>query len=115
MKQRSVPMVIILSLVTIGIYGLIWYVQTRNEMKTKGIETVHPLLVFIPFVGTFIFLYFLWQYAGGVEKVTNGKYSQAIAFILLFLVGFIGIGIIQAAYNEVGEGGGTSADPFASR
>jgi hypothetical protein len=110
------PMVIILSLITFGIYGIIWYIMTRDEMKSKGIETIHPLLVLIPFVGIFAFMYFLWQYAAGVEKVTNGKYSQAIAFILLFLIGFIGIGIIQAAYNEVGEGGGNpSADPFASR
>lgn len=115
MKQRSVPMVIILSLITLGIYGLIWYIQTRDEMKAKGIETVHPLLGLIPFVGPLILIYFLWQYSGGVEKVTNGKYSQVIAFLLLFLIGFIGIGIIQNAYNEIGEGGGTAADPFASR
>jgi cytochrome bd-type quinol oxidase subunit 2 len=113
MKQRSVPLVIILSLVTFGIYGIIWYVMTRNELKEKGIETVHPLLVLVPFVGGLIFIYFLWQYSAGVEKVTNGKYSQVVAFLLLVLIGFIGIGLVQNAYNEIGTG--NNNDPFASK
>lgn len=113
MKQRSVPLVIILSLVTLGIYRIIWYVMTHNEMKEKGIEIVHPLLALIPFVGFFIFIYFLWQYSEGVEKVTNGKYSQVVAFLLLLLIGSIGIGLVQNAYNEIGTG--YSSDPFASK
>lgn len=113
MKQRSVPVVIIAGLLTFGIYTLIWVVMTRNELKAKGHEIPHPLLVLIPFVGGLIYIYVLWKYGEAVEKVTNGKYTGVVAFLMLFLIGFIGAGLIQGAYNELGEGGGSSADPFA--
>lgn len=118
MKNRSVPMVIVLTIITLGIYGIIWLIITRNELlEAKAAEKImHPLLVLIPFIGFIFYLICLWQYAGAVEKITNGKYSQAVALILLlFLGGFgIGQGLIQGAYNEVGEGGGTSGDPFGA-
>jgi hypothetical protein len=112
MKKRSVPVVIIASLLTFGIYGLVWYHMTREEMMAQGVPSMpSPWLVLIPFVGPFILIYFLWQYSAGVEKVTNGKFSQIMAFVLLFLVGFIGIGLVQNAYNEIPAGGSTK--PFA--
>lgn len=106
MKNRSVPMVIILGIITIGIYYLIWLHQTRAELlEKKAVEKImSPWLVFIPFVGGLILLYSYWQHGEGIAKVTNGKYSQPIAFILLWLLGPIGAGIIQAAYNEVPGG-----------
>lgn len=113
MKNRSVPMVIILGLVTLSIYTLIWFHQTRAELLEKKMaeKMMSPWLVLIPFVGPILFIVFLWQYAGAAEKVTNGKYSRAVAFLLLWLIGFIGSGLIQGAYNEVGEGAG--ANPFS--
>ena len=36
MTKRSVAMVVILSCVTFGIYALIWYVKTKNEMNARG-------------------------------------------------------------------------------
>ena len=104
MKNRSVPMVIILGLVTIGIYYLIWLHQTRAELleKKAAEKIMSPWLVLIPFVGGLIFIYGLWQYSEGAAKVTNNKYSHAVAFLLLWLLGPIGAGIVQGAYNEVG-------------
>lgn len=99
-------MVIILSLVTLGIYQFIWLIITRNELlQRKAAEKImHPLLVLVPIVGFILLIISLWQYSGAAEKVTNGKYSQAVGFILLLFVGFIGAGLLQGAYNEVGEG-----------
>jgi hypothetical protein len=100
-------------LITFGIYQIIWLIITRNELlQLKAADKImHPLLVLIPIVGPILFLVSIWQYSAGVEKVTKGKYSAIVAFLLLFLIGFIGAGLIQGAYNEVGEGGG-SGDPF---
>ncbi len=107
-------MVIILSLVTLGIYGLIWYHQTRGELLEKKVadKIMSPWLILIPLAGPILFIVFLWQYAGAVEKVTNGKYSRGVAFLLLWLIGFIGQGLIQGAYNEVGEVAATGNNPF---
>jgi hypothetical protein len=84
-------------------------------MKEKGIDMVHPLLILIPVAGAFIWIYFLWQYSAGVEKVTNGKYSQVVAFLLLLLINYIGIGLVQNAYNEIDESNGNYNDPFSFR
>ena len=36
----------------------------------------------------------------GIEKATRGKFSQVIAFILMWLLGIIGMAIIQSKLNE---------------
>jgi Domain of unknown function (DUF4234) len=115
MNRREVSTVIILSIVTLGIYTIIWLVMTRNEMQKFGVQTVHPLLMFVPIAGPFILIYFLWQYAGGVQLITKGKISQAVAFMYLFRIGAIGLGVLQEEFNQIGEGGSVNTDPFATR
>lgn len=44
-------------------------------------------------------LYWLWKYAEGVEKVTNGKQSQVLAFVFLFFLGIVGDAVIQSDFN----------------
>ena len=113
MKNRSIPMVVILSLVTFGIYVLVWYYQTKEEMRESGrVQSVPSLwLLLIPFVGGLIFM---WQYGAAVETVTNGKYSQVITLVMLLFLSIIGIAILQSAYNEIGEGKVGSSDPFGA-
>ena len=114
MKNRSVVMVIVLGLITFGIYQLIWLYQTKEEMVTsKRVDSAPSLWwLLVPFVGGLIFL---WKYSEIAEKVTNGKYSQIIIMVMFLFIGFIASGILQAAYNEVGEGGSNaSSDPFGA-
>lgn len=100
MKQRSPVAVILLPFVTFGIYSLVWQVKTKNEMNQLGTEIPTVWLAVIPFVG----LYWAWKYSEGVEKVTNGSTSAVLAFVLQFLLGSIGQGIIQNEFNKVGAG-----------
>jgi Domain of unknown function (DUF4234) len=112
MIQRSVATVVILTIVTFGIYGIIWYWTNATEMKNKGYDVMHPIMIFIPIAN----IIFMWKFCGGVEKATNGKFSQVISLILILVLGIIGMALIQNAYNEVAEAGGpASSDPFASR
>ena len=97
MQKRSVAAVIILTIVTFGIYGLVWTVKTKNEMVQRGADIPTAwCLIFLPTA-----IWFQWKYAGGVEHVTRGKQSQVIAFILMFLLGIIGMAIIQSEFNKV--------------
>ena len=34
MTQRSPALVVVLTIITFGIYALVWYVTTKNEMNT---------------------------------------------------------------------------------
>lgn len=96
MQKRSVVAVVLLTLFTFGIYHLIWLVKTKNEMEKHGARCVTAWIFLIPFGG----LYYLWKYSGGVEHVTRGKQSQAVAFLVLLLTSVIGVAIVQSWLNQ---------------
>lgn len=97
MEKRSPVMVLLLGIITLGIYGLYWVIKTRAELCDKGADIPTAWLIIIPLVN----IWWLWKYSQGVEKVTAGKMSAAVAFILLFLLGVIGMAIIQDTFNRV--------------
>ena len=101
MTKRSVAMVVILSIITFGIYALVWMVKTKNEMNSQGANIPTAWLLIVPVIS----IWWMWKYAGGVEHVTRGKSSQVIAFILMFVLNVIGMAIIQDAFNKVADQG----------
>jgi len=96
MTKRSVAAVIILTIITLGIYGIVWFVKTKNEMNQQGADIPTAWLIIVPIAS----IYWMWKWAGGVEHVTRGKFSQAVSFILVFLLGLIGMAIIQDSLNK---------------
>jgi hypothetical protein len=101
MQKRSVVMVIVLSFITLGIYPLVWFVKTKGEMVNAGADIPTAWLIIVPIAS----IYWMWKWAGGVEHVSRGKMSQAIAFILVFLLSLIGMAIIQAELNKAVDQG----------
>ncbi len=97
MQHRDPIMVILLSIITLGIYSLFWYVATKNEMNTKGAQIPTAWLIIIPFVN----IWWYWKFCEGVEVVTNKGMGVAVAFLLLWLLGIIGQAIIQNELNKV--------------
>jgi hypothetical protein len=106
MKQRSPVAVFFLTLITFGIYGLVWCVKTKNELNQLGAQIPTAWLLLIPFVG----FYWAWKYSEGVEKATGGEISGVLAFVLLCLLGVIGMAILQSEFNKLG-GTPTIASP----
>ena len=96
MQKRSVAAVIILTIITFGIYGIVWFVKTKNEMVQQGADIPTAWLLIVPIAS----IYWMWKWAGGVEHATRGKFSQAVGFILVFLLGLIGMAIIQDSLNK---------------
>jgi membrane protease YdiL (CAAX protease family) len=109
MTQRNPAAVFILCFITLGIYGLVWYVKTKGEMNARGADIPTAWLIIIPIVNFF----WLWKWSQGVEKVTGGSTSAGVAFILMFLLGPIGAAIIQSKFN--GVSGGPAAAPQAPK
>jgi len=97
MQHRSLFLVFFLPLITFGIYGIVWYVQTKREMNDKGAQIPTAWLLIIPIAN----IYWLWKYSEGVELVTNKDMSAAVAFILIFLLGCIGMAIVQSKFNSL--------------
>jgi hypothetical protein len=96
MQKRSPIAVVLLTIVTFGIYALVWHVKTKREMNARGADIPPSWLLLVPLVN----FYWLWKWAEGVEVVTRRAMSSAAAFVLIVLTGFIGQGIVQAKLNQ---------------
>lgn len=96
-KNRSPIAVLLLPFVTLGIYSLVWFVKTKDEMNGLGTSIPTAWLLIIPFVN----LYWLWVYCTGVGQVTRGSLSAPVSFLLNFCLGPIGHAIIQNEFNKV--------------
>ncbi len=97
MQHRNPIMVILLSIITLGIYSIYWLVTTKDRMNIKGAEIPTAWLLIIPFVS----IYWLWKFSEGVEVITNKGTQTVIAFLLLWLLSIIGAAIIQNELNKV--------------
>jgi sterol desaturase/sphingolipid hydroxylase (fatty acid hydroxylase superfamily) len=73
-------------------------------MVSAGAEIPTSWLLILPFVNIF----WLWKWSGGVEHVTRGKSGQAISFILVFVLGIIGMAIVQSAMNDAIDAGSSA-------
>ena len=69
MKQRSVAAVVLLPLVTFGIYNLYWHVSTKGELNERGASIPTAWLLIIPIAN----LFWLYKYYEGAEQVTDKK------------------------------------------
>jgi Domain of unknown function (DUF4234) len=93
MKQRSPFSVVVLTLITLGIYSIVWFVQTRREMVARGADIPSAWLMIVPIVN----LYWIWKWSEGVERITSNKMSQAMAFLLVCALNVVGLGILGMA------------------
>jgi hypothetical protein len=100
MKNRSPISVVLLGVVTFGLYSWYWAVKTKGEMNKLGTNIPTAWIWLIPIVGQ---IWWYWKYSEGVEHVTGGKLSGVLAFILLWLLGGIGQAIIQDSFNKISE------------
>lgn len=97
MKNRNIVSMLLLTLVTFGFYGIYWMVSTKEEMNALGANIPSAWLLIVPFVN----VWWVWKYSEGVQHVTDGKLSSVLAFILQYLLGVIGMMIIQNEFNKI--------------
>jgi cytochrome bd-type quinol oxidase subunit 2 len=100
MKQRSPVTVIILTLITFGIYALVWHVQTKDELNAAyGTKVPTAWLILVPFVGA---IYWLWKWSEASERATG--MSGVTAFLLLF-VPVVGVAVMVSKFNAAKPAG----------
>jgi hypothetical protein len=112
-RQRGVGFVIVLSIVTLGIYSLYWAWVSFSEVKRYRGEGVGPLvgiLSFLILVGYFL----LPQYVGKMyssEGQTNPPVSGLTGFwiFLPYVGGFVWLAKIQGALNRFWQSKGAPA------
>lgn len=122
----------LLPIVTLGIYGIVWYYKVNKEMaelgKARNTEELgtNPvtslmavlfgwILLFIP---TFISFYKTWDRKTKAEQLTGQDGMEAgLGFLLTLLLSPVGYYIFQRDLNNVVQaqaGGGSSLPPAPS-
>ncbi len=97
MKRVEPILVIFLTIITFGIYALVWFVTTKDQMNANGAKIPTAWLIIVPIIN----FYWMWKFCEGVEIVTSKRMEGVMAFILLCLLGFIGMAIVQDSLNKV--------------
>ena len=107
MKNRNPLVVFLLSFLTFGIYSWFWFIKTKGEMNKMGEKIPTAWIWLIPVVGSF---WWLWKYAEGVEHVSKNELNIFLALLALYLLGPIGMAIVQEAFNRSGTPVTTATD-----
>jgi len=99
-KSRNPILVIVLSLITFGIYALYWWWQTKNEMNGLGAQIPTAILIIIPIVN----LYWLWKYCEAYGKYVKRDENSGILVLLAFFVFFpVGQYLVQTDLNKLAK------------
>jgi len=108
-QQRSIALYIVLTFVTCGIFGIIWYVSLANDINTvAGVEDTSGIVVFLLTVITCGIYGLYWAYRCG-EKIDKAKQNRGLAsgnggilYLLLYIFGgIIAYALIQHEINKL--------------
>jgi len=96
LKERSLASMVLLLLITFGLYFIYWSVKTKNEIKCMGTFIPTGLLIVIPF-GNF---YFWYKYSEAFVKHIKKDSDPVLYFILLAFVPIVGMFVVQSIIND---------------
>jgi len=108
-KKRNIAISILLTLVTLGVYWIIWFINVANDISklqpNSGVKAGKDLLLPIVTFG-FYFIYLMYKYPKVITNIEMEKGKQvhdfAILSIILAVLGFSIIPwcMIQAELNK---------------
>ena len=103
MKKRSIGVMILLCIVTLGIYGVYWNCSFQNQLKKKtnlGFTGVGHFFMCIFTLGIYS-LY--WQYAAGKRLAKLGAEDHSVLYLVLALLigGLINPFLMQHQANNL--------------
>lgn len=104
MKTRNVVSVLILSIITCGIYSIYWYYVNTEALNEKDSE--EPLMNYIVAILLGVVtcgiyeIYWLYKFYKKMDKVT-GTNNCLLNFLLsIFLTSLVGVAIAQSSVND---------------
>ena len=105
-KNRSVPICVILTIVTVGIYGIYWFIVMTNEsnaLAPKNATTSGGKAFLLTIVTLGIYSIY-WNYKLGA-KVDEMKGTESNMAILYLIIGLVGFSIINCclAQSEINK------------
>ena len=100
-KHRNPWLVLLFSIITFGIYFILWMIFTTNEMRSREtmISSWWLLILLIPYVNLLFVWVFGWFHARSVERLTGKNFWLIWIFWLLFPI--VAAIISQFGLNEI--------------
>ena len=104
--QRSIPLCIIFSLITCGIYGIYWMIKLNDEVNIVSGEpyaTSGGMVFLFSIITCWIYsLYWLYKMGERCDRIKGMNGSSGILYLILGLVGFsiISYCLIQDTLNK---------------
>ncbi|MBU0586035.1 DUF4234 domain-containing protein [Candidatus Micrarchaeota archaeon] len=99
-KVRNPLMVVVFGFITLGIYWLYWFYETRKELygliKKQGNVVVDTILLFVPLVN----LWVLYKYSLDIEELSKGKQNKWVILLLWIVLFPIAQYMIQEEINK---------------
>jgi len=102
MKKRSIGLMIVFTIITLGIYAIYWLVKFQMELKQETGEGFGGLAHFLMLIFTFGIYAIYWQYAAGkrLHKLGAEDYS-VIYLVLAFFASFVNPFLMQHQANQL--------------
>lgn len=120
-KQKSVAMVIVLSIITCGIYYLVWMAQTTDDLNdvsrtvnghnpyAEQIGTSGGMVVLLSIITCGIYTFFWWYKVGKIMQILQIELGErlvndnSVIYLLLsiFKLDIVAVGILQSDLNNL--------------
>ena len=109
-KHRNIVMVLILFVITFGIYGLYWFYSTANELIQRNKQDENPFIWLIMALIPIVNLFAIWKHAQAVELMTEEKVNGMVLFLLWVVIAPVAIIVTQMELNKRAGQATASAD-----
>ncbi len=104
--ERSIPVALILSIVTCGLYGIYWMIKLNDEVNILSGEpnaTSGGMVFLLSFITCGIYgIYWLYKMGERCDRIKNAEGNSPIIYLILGLLGFsiISYCLIQDTINK---------------
>lgn len=105
MKKRSIGAMILLTIITLGIYALYWYCSFQSQLKEKTNEGFGGFGHFMATIFSFGIYYLVWQYKAGKRIAMLGLEDNSVLYLVLGLLsfGWINALLMQSQVNKLAD------------
>ena len=110
LQKRSIPLCIVLTIITCGIYGLYWFVKVTDELNyvsgDRGAATGGMSLLFTIITCGIYGLYWAWKSGERVNALRAGRgtpdgFLHVVFLVLeLFRLNIVNLALIQDELNQ---------------
>lgn len=103
-KERNILFMILMFIITFGLYALYWYMSFQNRLKKATGKGFNGLMHLIATIITLGIYGLYWQYAAGKRLAMLGASDNSVLYLILTILVFpswLNPFLMQSAANKI--------------